>query len=138
VPLRDREGRSMTEVMLKLGDYNFALSTAAYQQLRRSTEYRWPVQERLGREPARQFVGKGNDKLDFEGVIYPEFKGGLNQLEQMRTAAGTGKPLRLVDAKGKSWGLWCIEHIEETQQVFFVNGVPRKIEFRLSLGSYGE
>ena len=128
-------------VMMKLGDFNFMLSTAAYQRFRRITEYRWPAQERLGREPARQFVGKGNDKIDLDGVIYPEFKGGLKQVERMRDIAGKGNALRLMtysSRKGENWGRWCIEQIEETQEVFFWDGVPRKIEFHLSLSKYGE
>lgn len=128
----------MTEVMMMLGEYKFSLSTAAYQQLRRTTDYRWPVQERLGRLPERQFVGVGDDKIDLEGVIYPEFKGGLNQIEQMRSIAGKGEPLSMVDETGKSWGKWCIEQIEETHSYFMAAGMPRKIEFRLALGRYGE
>jgi phage protein U len=128
-------------VMMMLGAFKFKISTAAYQRLRRSTDYRWPVQERLGREPARQFVGQGNDKIDLEGVIYPQFKGGLNQVSQMRDMAGKGQPLRLMassSGKGVSWGNWCIEQIEETQETFFWDGVPRKIEFHLSLAKYGD
>lgn len=129
----------MTEVMMKLGsDYQFALSTAAYSQLRRSCEYRWPSQDRLGRLPARQFTGPGADTIALEGVIYPHFKGGLGQIESMRKIAGKGKALRLVDSRGAHWELWCIERIEETRSVFFANGDPRRIEFNLTLGRYGE
>jgi len=128
----------MTEVMMMLGGYRFSLSTAAYQQLQRTTEFRWPAQERLGRLPARQFTGAGNDSIELEGSIYPEFKGGLNQVLKMRETAGDGKPLRLVDGHGKNWGLWCIERVEETRQEFFGNGAPRRIDFRLSLGAYGD
>ena len=45
-------------VMLQLGAYQFGLNTAAFQGLQRSDDYRWPEQERLGREAALQFVGK--------------------------------------------------------------------------------
>ena len=121
-----------------LGDYRFSIATSAFQQLHRVTEYRWPSHERLGRMPARQFVGAGDDKINIDGVIYPEFNGGLNQVERMREIAGQGKPLRLVDGHGKNWGLWCIEQVEETQQLFFADGVPRKIDFMLSLGKYGD
>ncbi len=129
----------MTDVMMMLGlEYQFSLSSSAYQQLRRSTEYRWPVQERLRRRPARQFVGPGNDAIELSGTIYPHYRGGLRQMECMRAVAGQGEPLRLVDGRGISWGRWCIERIEETQTVFFRNGDPRRVEFHLSLSRYGE
>jgi phage protein U len=128
----------MTEVMMMLGEYRFSLSTAAYQQLQRTAEFRWPAQDRIGRLPARQFIGAGNDGIELEGSIYPEFKGGLNQALKLRETAAKGKPLRLVDGQGKNWGLWCIERVEETRQTLFADGTPRKIEFRLSLGAYGD
>lgn len=137
-PPRGSVGRSMTEVMMMLGDYRFSLSTAAYQQLQRTTEFRWPAQDRIGRPPARQFTGAGNDSIELEGSIYPEFKGGLNQVNKLRETAGGGKPLRLVDGHGRNWGLWCIERVEETRKIFFANGTPRKIDFRLSLEAYGD
>lgn len=128
----------MTEIMMALGTYRFALPSAAYQQLRRTAEYRWPSQERLGRRPARQFVGPGDERLELEGIIHPHFAGGLGQLDRMRELAGQGEPQMLSDGRGRVWGLWCIERIEETQTIFDRNGDPFKIEFRLALGRYGE
>ncbi len=123
---------------MALGDYRFALPSAAYQQLRRSVEYRWPQQQRIGRAPATQFVGVGTESLDLDGIIHPHFAGGLNQLDRMRNLAGQGTALMLSDGRGKIWGLWCIERIEETQTLFARNGDPYKIEFRLRLLRYGE
>lgn len=128
----------MIETMMALGPYRFATSSAAYQSLRRTTEYRWPAQERLGSRPARQFVGGGNESISLAGVIYPHFPGGLRQLERMRDVAGQGLPLHLTDGRGKAWGRWVIESIEETQTTFFADGTPRKIEFIVQLAAYGE
>lgn len=123
---------------MSLGDYRFSVATAAYQSLRRAVEYRWPAQERVGRRPARQFTGIGNDTIEIEGVIYPHYRGGLYQVEQMREMAGQGKPQILTDGTGRVWGKWCIERIEETGSLCHADGTPRKIEFRVSLGHYGE
>lgn len=128
----------MPEVMMTLGDFRFSLDTAAYKRLRRTVEYRWAAQERAGRRPARQFTGIGNETVELEGVIYPHYRGGLGQLEAMRALAGQGSPQILTDGTGKVWGKFCIERIEEIQTLFFGDGTPRKQEFRLSLGHYGE
>ena len=128
----------MAEVMLALGTFRFSVDTAAYQQLRRTVEYRWPAQARAGRRDARQFTGIGAETVHLDGVIYPHYKGGLGQLAAMRTLAGQGKPQLLTDGTGVVWGKFCIERVEETQSLFFADGTPRKQEFRISFSNYGE
>ena len=54
--------------MMALGGYRFGVSTAAYRELTRAAEYRWAAQERLGRLPARQYLGPGSE---LSGVIHP-------------------------------------------------------------------
>jgi len=125
-------------VMMALGFYRFALETSAYQQLQRTISYRWQAQDRINNDPAMQFVGLGTEQINLEGVIYPDFRGGLGQIEGMKDSADRGEPLLLVDGLGQIWGRWVILQIEETREVFLKNGVPRKISFRLSISRYGE
>lgn len=125
-------------MMLGLGEYRFSVDSAAYSELRRTTDYRWPSQERIGRAPARQFTGPGNDQLDINGVIYPHYRGGVGQLDAMREEAAKGLPLLLVDGEGRIHGRWCIEKVEETRSVLDEKGRPRRQQFALSLSYYGE
>ena len=128
-------------VMLQLGGtdgFQFSIATAAYQNLRRVSEYRWPAQERLCREPARQFVGPGSDTVELDGTILPHFRGGLRQTERLRELAAQGEPLELVDGLGFLHGTWVITSVEERRSVFFRDGAPRRIEFQLNLAYYGE
>lgn len=127
--------------MAKLGDYMFSLDTSAFQTLQRQTAFRWPLQNRIGRAPAAQFTGLGEDKIELQGAIYPHFRGGLGQVGLMRESAARGDPLPLIygfDQVGQYCGLWCIENIQESRSVFIRNGSPLKIEFSLSLTYYGE
>lgn len=131
------------DVMIALGDgpdaYTFSMGTAAYNTMRRATSWRWAAVPRAGRRPARQFVGKGDDQITLDGVIYPHFKGGLNQLPRMREEADKGQPLQMVDSLGRvDYGYWCIVSIEETQTEFMKGGLPRKIAFTMTLEAYGE
>ncbi len=129
----------MTElVMMALGDYRFGLATAAYDEMRRVDEYRWQQQARLGRTPAQQFIGPGTTTIEFEGTIYPHFRGGLGQVDAMRVEAAKGEPLRLADAFGFNWGKFVIKRIEETRSRPMANGVPRKMTFRIELTAYGD
>lgn len=120
-------------VMMQLGSFQFSISTAAYQELRRRTEYRWASQDRFGRMPALQFTGAGADSIDLSGTIYTEYRGGLGQLNAMRAQASRGQPLLLVDGNGNLLGHWVIESVEEDQSVFAAAGRPRKQQFTLRL-----
>lgn len=125
-------------MMLALGPYRFSLNTSAYQSLKRSSEYRWPSIERIGKEPLLQAIGPGCDRIDLDGVIYPHFRGGLGQINAMRDSAQRQEPLMLINGQGNVLGRFVITQIEESQNTFLADGAPRKIEFRLSLDRYGE
>lgn len=128
----------MANIMMKLGEYAFSLSTAAYQNLQRKTSFRWAAQDRHGQHAALQFLGPGEDTLSLSGEIYPHFRGGTTQVEQMRTQAVQGDPLLLVDGTGRIHGMWIIQDVSEKQPEFFSDGVPRKVEFSLNLRYFGE
>jgi len=129
------------EVMMKIGAFKFAADAAAYQSLKRVSEYVWKPQARLGRNPAMQYLGKGGESIELSGVIYPaEFHTGIDQVAAMRKEAAKGNPLLLISAKGMQGqilGLWVIQKIEETGTLFLAGGSPRKIEFRMSLQFHG-
>jgi len=127
----------MSETMVALGSYRFSIDSAAYQELKHSQAYRWQAQERLQRRPAMQFLGAGEESIELSGVIYPHFKGGLEQLDTMRTEASKGQPLLLVDGLGFVWGQWVITQINEGQSFFQGNGQPLKQSFQLKLVNYG-
>lgn len=123
-----------------LGVFRFSIDTAAYDKFNRNTKYRWAAQNRVGTSPARQFLGKGEYTITLSGVVYPEHKGGLRQIEKMREIAGEGKALELFfgfDGFATVSGLWCIESIAEEQQYFHRNGQPRKQEFTIQISAYG-
>ena len=126
----------MAHVMMMLGPYRFSLDTAAYQSLTRSAEYHWPQQDRIGAHPASEFTGAGPEVMSLAGVIYPEFKGGLGQIDRMRAVAGLGVPMPLISGAGRVFGFWAVTGISETQTIFVPGGVPLKIEFSMELQRY--
>jgi hypothetical protein len=118
--------------------YYFNLDTAAFDELRRQTEFRWASQERLTRRPAQQAVGMGEEKLNLKGVIYPAFKGGLKQLDALRSIGGRLLPLNLTTGYGSVLGTWCLRRIEEEQGALLAGGIPRKQSFTLEFSRYGD
>ena len=122
----------------KIQPYYFNLDTAAFDDLSRSTEFRWASQERLSRRPAQQAVGMGEEKLTLKGTIYPGFKGGLKQLDTLRTIGGRLQPLTLTTGYGEVIGTWCLKSINEEQGALLHGGIPRKQVFTLEFTRYGD
>lgn len=120
-------------MMLALGMFVFSLSTAAYQELQRQTDWRHPSSNRVGAAPARQFIGRGDDTITLPGVILPELAGSFLSLDALRLMANTGSAWPMVEGSGRIYGLWVIESLSETKTLFFRDGTPRRIEFTLSL-----
>lgn len=128
----------MPQTMMTLGGVRFALETAAYEQLVLSQSWRWPKHDRLGREPALQFVGADAAEIELEGTIYPTLRGGLASIERLRELASQGRPLMLTDGLGRVWGRWVIAQVSDTRSVLMDDGQARKIVFRITLKAYGE
>ncbi|WP_433898194.1 phage tail protein [Pseudomonas sp. PSE1(2024)] len=118
--------------------YYFNLDTAAFDELRRSTEYRWSSQERLTRRPAQQAVGIGEEKITLKGAIFPGFKGGIKQLDTLRSLGAQQLPLTLTTGYGDVLGTWCLKSVDEEQNALLQGGIPRKQAFTLEFVRYGD
>ena len=120
-------------MMMALGMFVFSLPTLAYQELQRSTTWRHASSSRVGTNPARQFVGRGDDTLTLPGIILPELAGSALSLDALRYMADTGKAWPLIEGTGRIMGIWVIEDISETRALFFRDGAARRIEFTIRL-----
>lgn len=118
--------------------YYFNLDTAAFEELSRTTDFRWASQERLTRRPAQQAIGMGEERIKLKGSIYPGFKGGLKQLDTLRSIGAELQPLGLTTGYGDVLGNWCLKSIEEEQGAFLQGGIPRKQAFTLDFVRYGD
>jgi len=121
----------------KLKPYYFNLDTAAFDELTRKTAFRWAGQERLTREIAQQAVGQGEDKLTIKGAIFPLFRGGIGQLNELRTIGRRLQPLTLTTGYGEVLGTWCLLNVDEEQGALLAGGIPRKQSFSLEFVAYG-
>ena len=124
-------------MMVALGIFRFSVETAAPQEEVHHRGWSWVENEVVGEYPSLQFTGPEPETLQFKGLIYPHYKGGLAQMDLIAAMAGTGTPLLMVTGLGRVLGLWVIESIDENKTVFFDNGAPRRIEFGVQLKKYG-
>lgn len=129
-------------VMLVLGDYRFSIDTAAYQSLQQANSWGWVEQSRAGNKPLLQLTGKSLRTISLSGTIYPEYKGGYEQVSLMRAEADKGTPLTLlsisetVNGSGFVIGDFVIVSISESHRSFKKDGSPRAIEFSIDLKEY--
>lgn len=119
--------------MMALGLFVFTLDTVPYQQLQRSVAWRHPASSRVGKRPARQFAGQGDETITLSGVLYPELTGGTLSLATLEALAKTGKAWPLLEGTGRFYGMFVVEDISETRSYFFADGAARKIEFTIKL-----
>lgn len=121
-----------------LEPYYFNLDTAAFNSLSRRSSFNWAAQTRLSRRPAQQAVGFGDDRMTLSGDVFPGFRAGIKQLENLRSLAGRLQPLNLVTGYGAILGSWCLLSVQEEQSALLHGGAPRKQKFTLELSRYGD
>ena len=121
------------DVMMVLGFFPFGLDTMAFQELNRSTEWRWASQDVFESRPVLQYVGLGKETLTLPGVVFPEYWGGTEQLNDLRALADEGEPQTLLDGRGNILGEFVITGVQERQSVFAQAGVARRQEFTITL-----
>lgn len=119
--------------MAALGQFVFGLNTLAYQELRRSSNWRHPSNSRVGARPARQYVGQGDETITLSGLQAPEFMGDRRAIDRLRDMADKGAAYALVNGAGEQLGAWVIEAVEETGSIFVREGIPRRVEFTVNL-----
>lgn len=120
-------------MMMSLGLFVFGMHTVAYQELQRQTNWRHPSTSRVGTNPARQFLGRGDDTITLPGVLVSGLTGTQISLDVLREMADTGKAWVLIEGTGRIYGIFVIEAISETRSYFFKDGAARRIEFSLTL-----
>ncbi|SAI47537.1 Phage protein U [Bordetella ansorpii] len=120
-------------MMMALGMFVFGLPTLAYETLERSTEWRHPSNSRVGAMPAYQFIGKGQDTISLAGRLIPDVAGSGGSLTLLRRMADTGRAYVLVSGMGRVYGAYVITDLKESESLHYVNGMPQRTEFTISL-----
>jgi hypothetical protein len=124
--------------LMRLGPFTFETDSFNMQKFDRNKAFRWEPQMRIGRRPALQFLGTGEESVEIQGTIYPHYFGGLSQYQNMRDAAESGVPYPLATGTGRMLGIFCIRAVKDGNSYLVRSGAPRKVEFTISLAAYGE
>ncbi|WKD28638.1 phage tail protein [Halomonas sp. KG2] len=120
-------------MMMTYGLFVFGLSTAAYQELQRQTDWRHVSQSRVNARPVHQFLGPGDDIINLTGSLLPMFTGGQQNLDMLRALADGGRAWPLIEGTGTYYGMFSITSLQERKSEFFRDGAAKQIEFDLKL-----
>ncbi len=123
-------------MLMSLGLFTFSLQTAPFETLKRSTAQRWEGKNRVGRPPAYQWSGQGEDTITVDGTLAPGLTGGPANLDKLREMAASGKVWILTAGTGEVLDKWFITNVEETRTRMLADGAPRKVAFSLTLRRY--
>ena len=119
-------------MLMQLGDFQFRISTLAYQSLVKQYRYRWSVQNTIDKDEDVQYSGVGTQTISFSGVSYP-IHNTLEPNEALKAEADKHEPLILVDAEGNVLGNFVIEEVTFKQSNFHKSGVPIHQEFDITI-----
>lgn len=120
-------------MMMTYGLFVFGLSTAAYQELQRQTNWRHASTSRINARPVHQFLGPGDDTINLTGTLLPMFTGGQQNLEMLRALADEGRAWPLIEGTGTYYGMYTIESLTERKKEFFRDGAAKEIGFDIKL-----
>lgn len=119
--------------MMILGMFVFGLSTLAYQELQRQTEWKHPSNAVVGARDVSQFTGKGDDVITLNGWVAPELTGSMYSLDALRFMADTGKAWILIQGTGRIIGNFVITSMREGKTYFASDGEPARVDFTVTL-----
>ncbi|RUM42598.1 MAG: hypothetical protein DSY80_06930 [Desulfocapsa sp.] len=124
------------------GAYRFGISDLNYDRLMRGIDFDWQSHRVIGGRPVKQFIGTGDETMEFEGTMFPldsRLSGnGLASFETMRRKAGNGVSYPMATNNGMFFGHWIIVSINDVHTSLALSGQAQKIDFTISMNHSGE
>ena len=126
--------------MLAIGDFQFSVDAAQYQELEKKHSWRWVTYQRVNQKSASQYQGPDASEINLNGTIYIENSSDLEQIKNMKAEGDKGEALRLISGSsglGRDWGRWCMLELIEKHLHHLTDGTPLKQEFSIRFKEYG-
>ncbi len=123
----------MQHQLAAIGMFAFTTSSALFDALDRSREWRHERTDRFGAMAASQFTGPGADRITLSGRLVPEVLGRFGALETLAEMAETGDAWPFMDGQGRVLGHFTIDRISERKDNLVEDGRARVNEFTIEL-----
>ncbi|BAV65748.1 phage tail protein [Sphingobium cloacae] len=119
--------------LLAIGMFVFELSTLAFDQLQRKTDWKHARSDRVGTMAATQYVGPGDETVTLSGSVYAEIADGRVSLADLEAMAAQGDAWPVVDGTGRVYGHFVITALDERHASLMADGRARRIDFGIDL-----
>ena len=119
-------------MLVRLGNFTFAVSSLAYQNLTKNFNWRWDTINVINDRQAVQYSGEGDETMSLQGVAYPVHNT-LTPQTSLLAEANRKEPLIMVSATGDVLGKYVIESVNFTETNFHVSGLPHHVDFTISI-----
>ena len=128
-------------MLIQLGDFQFSISTAAYNEIERISTYKFAAHQVIGSHDRLQAVGVDNETIRLTGSYFAELRSlvGSNNddpFANLRSIAFKQEPLQLQSGDGKNHGYWVIFDLNVRGQDYIEQGAL-KADFTVQLRFYG-
>ena len=130
-------------MLMQLGEFQFSVSTLAYDSVSRTAKARFARHEIAGGGEKLHAVGVQADSIRLSGTFYPQLAAtlggpvGTESLDNLRATLKNMQPQLLVAGDGEDLGFWVIEELETVGSLFSNGaGVPRRQQFNIRLAFY--
>lgn len=128
----------MPRKQMTIGGFQFGIESAPIELFNRKVSYRWPSQERIGRENAHQYTGIDDEPITINGSYFPAYsKASAMQLDDLKDLAKKGEPQMVTLGTGKVLGKYCITEVTEDFSNLMDDIRPRKVTFSITITKYG-
>jgi phage protein U len=83
-------------------------------------------------------IGTINSILQRGNINLLALGDGKWQLDALRQDAELGVPLLMIDGRGRNWGYWVVDSLQEREGRHFADGAYMRLEFDIALSYYGD
>lgn len=133
-----RQPADSASIMMMLGNFEFSIDTATYNQLTREARWRWSEQERIGKQDLLQYTGKSARSVKMDGEAHSQFRNGVASIDTLYDLADKAEPQQLVSSAGDVLGWWVITDFTDTTPAFLPGGAPRKKTYSITIKHYAD
>lgn len=121
-------------MQLCIGQFVFTPDDLSFTELQRQRAWNYADNSVASGRARKQFIGAGEDSITLNGIVYQEHGFGTREaIEDLADLASTGQGYVVMDGSGYLYGVYVIDSISESKSILVFQGVPRKIDFSVTL-----
>ncbi|MBY6242220.1 phage tail protein [Methylosinus sp. Sm6] len=130
----------MAAVLMGWGPHRFEVGRAAFEELRRRVHARWEKHAIIGRRPAGQYLGPGEEIVSLRGTIYPVDQGGGVELliAALLADCRAGATHILLSESGDIAGPHRLEAAQTVESFHLPDGTPQKLVYDLDFAVHDD